>query len=119
MTRDRTMELHLADHEYALVVILPASAWVPGVGEPVSILANCATEPSDPSDSSGWTPTTRRSLHLGSLLSTVLVTGAGGFVGSAVVRRLVRAAASSGTAARSSAWSHFCGREARLHGSRC
>ena len=51
-TRDRTMELHISpDHEYALVVI-PPGVWhgFQGVGEPVSILANCATEPSDPSE---------------------------------------------------------------------
>ena len=44
------MELHISpDHEYALVVIPPGVWHVPGVGEPVPS-ANCATEPSDPSE---------------------------------------------------------------------
>jgi dTDP-4-dehydrorhamnose 3,5-epimerase len=47
-----TTELQIApDDDYALVVI-PPGVWhgFQGVGDPVSILANCATEPSDPGE---------------------------------------------------------------------
>lgn len=50
-TNGETMELHISPEEYALAVI-PPGVWhgFQGVGEPISILANCATEPSDPSE---------------------------------------------------------------------
>lgn len=51
-TRAETTELQIApDDDYALVVI-PPGVWhgFQGVGDPVSILANCATEPSDPDE---------------------------------------------------------------------
>ena len=50
-TRDRTMEVHLSPEEYALLVI-PSGIWhgFQGVSEPLSILANCATAPSDPDE---------------------------------------------------------------------
>lgn len=48
-TRNRTMEVHISPEEHALIVI-PPGIWhgFQGLGEPLSILANCATEPSDP-----------------------------------------------------------------------
>jgi len=48
-TRGKTVELQVSPDEYSLVVI-PPGVWhgFQGLGEPVSILANCATEPSDP-----------------------------------------------------------------------
>jgi dTDP-4-dehydrorhamnose 3,5-epimerase len=50
-TRGQTMEVHLSPQEYALLVI-PAGVWhgFQGLGEPLSILANCATAPSDPDE---------------------------------------------------------------------
>lgn len=50
-TRGETMELQISPDEYVLVVI-PAGVWhgFQGLGNPVSILANCATEPSDPDE---------------------------------------------------------------------
>jgi dTDP-4-dehydrorhamnose 3,5-epimerase len=50
-TRGTTDELRISPEDYALVVI-PPGLWhgFQGLGEPVSILANCATEPSDPDE---------------------------------------------------------------------
>ena len=50
-TRGQTMEVHLSPQEYALLVI-PSGIWhgFQGLGEPLSILANCATAPSDPDE---------------------------------------------------------------------
>ncbi|MBA2462460.1 MAG: dTDP-4-dehydrorhamnose 3,5-epimerase family protein [Actinobacteria bacterium] len=50
-TNGETMELELSPEQYALVVI-PPGVWhgFQGLAEPVSILANCATEPSDPDE---------------------------------------------------------------------
>lgn len=51
LTRNRTMDVHISPEEYALIVI-PPGIWhgFQGLGEPISILANCATEPSDPNE---------------------------------------------------------------------
>jgi dTDP-4-dehydrorhamnose 3,5-epimerase len=48
-TRGETLELQVSPDEYSLVVI-PPGVWhgFQGLGDPVSILANCATEPSNP-----------------------------------------------------------------------
>ena len=45
------LEVFIGPEEYALVVI-PPGVWhgFQGVADPVSILANCATEPSDPDE---------------------------------------------------------------------
>lgn len=50
-SREQTMELHISPEEHALVVI-PPGVWhgFQGIGTPVSVLANCATEPSDPAE---------------------------------------------------------------------
>lgn len=50
-TSGRTMAVDISPDEYALVVI-PPGVWhgFQGLGDPVSILANCATEPSDPAE---------------------------------------------------------------------
>jgi dTDP-4-dehydrorhamnose 3,5-epimerase len=51
-TCDQTLELHIApDDDYSLIVI-PPGVWhgFQGLGDPVSVLANCATEPSDPEE---------------------------------------------------------------------
>ena len=51
-TRGETLELHIApDDDYSLIVI-PPDVWhgFQGLGDPVSVLANCATEPSDPNE---------------------------------------------------------------------
>jgi dTDP-4-dehydrorhamnose 3,5-epimerase len=50
-TNGSTMAVEISPEEYALVVI-PPGVWhgFQGLGEPVSILANCATEPSDPAE---------------------------------------------------------------------
>ena len=50
-THGSTMAVEISPEEYALVVI-PPGVWhgFQGLGEPVSILANCATEPSDPAE---------------------------------------------------------------------
>ena len=50
-TRGETFELRLSPEEHSLVVI-PPGLWhgFQGIAEPVSILANCATEPSDPDE---------------------------------------------------------------------
>jgi dTDP-4-dehydrorhamnose 3,5-epimerase len=50
-TRGQTHELVISPDEHRLVVI-PAGIWhgFKGLADPVSVLANCATEPSDPSE---------------------------------------------------------------------
>jgi dTDP-4-dehydrorhamnose 3,5-epimerase len=50
-TRGTTVEVNLSPDEYALLVI-PPHVWhgFQGVADPVSILANCATEVSDPDE---------------------------------------------------------------------
>jgi len=50
-TRGGVMEELIGPDEYKLVVI-PPGIWhgFQGLGEPISILANCATEPSDPDE---------------------------------------------------------------------
>lgn len=50
-TAGRLMEVFIGPDEHALVVI-PPNVWhgFQGVGDDVSILANCATEPSDPDE---------------------------------------------------------------------
>ena len=50
-TRGRTDEVRISPEHHELVVI-PPGLWhgFQGLGEPVSILANCATEPSDPAE---------------------------------------------------------------------
>ena len=57
-TRAETMELHISPEEHALVVI-PPGVWhgFQGVGDPLSILANCATEPSDEAELERLEPT--------------------------------------------------------------
>lgn len=57
-TRAETVELHISPEEHALVVI-PPGVWhgFQGVGDPVSILANCATEPSDEAELERLEPT--------------------------------------------------------------
>ena len=51
-TRDRTMELNISPEKTYALVVIPPGIWhgFQGVGEPISVLANCATEPSDPSE---------------------------------------------------------------------
>ncbi len=48
-TRGAVMEVFLGPDEYSLAVI-PPGVWhgFQGMSEPISILANCATEPNDP-----------------------------------------------------------------------
>ena len=50
-SRGALAEITLGPDEYALVVI-PPDVWhgFQGIGEPLSIVANCATEPSDPDE---------------------------------------------------------------------
>lgn len=50
-TRGSTEELRISPEDYALVII-PPGLWhgFQGLGDPVSILANCATEASDPDE---------------------------------------------------------------------
>jgi len=50
-TTGQTIDLHISPDDYALVVI-PPGVWhgFQGLAAPVSILANCATEPSDPDE---------------------------------------------------------------------
>ena len=50
-TRGQTHDLVISPDEHRLVVI-PAGIWhgFQGLADPVSVLANCATEPSDPSE---------------------------------------------------------------------
>ena len=50
-THGTTFDLHISPEEHALVVI-PPGVWhgFMGLAEPVSILANCATETSDPDE---------------------------------------------------------------------
>lgn len=50
-TAGRTTEVRISPSEYSLLVI-PPGIWhgFQGLAEPVSILANCATEPSDPGE---------------------------------------------------------------------
>ena len=50
-TRGNTMEVVVGPDEYSLVAI-PPGIWhgFQGLAEPVSLLANCATEPHDPSE---------------------------------------------------------------------
>jgi dTDP-4-dehydrorhamnose 3,5-epimerase len=57
-TNGGLMEVVIGPDEHALVVI-PPGVWhgFQGMGEPLSILANCATEPSDPDE------LTRRDAH--------------------------------------------------------
>ena len=57
-TQAETVELHISPEEHALVVI-PPGVWhgFQGVGDPVSILANCATEPSDEAELERLEPT--------------------------------------------------------------
>lgn len=57
-TRAETMELHISPEEHTLVVI-PPGVWhgFQGVGDPLSILANCATEPSDEAELERLDPT--------------------------------------------------------------
>ena len=50
-SRGAVMEFHLGPEEYSLAVI-PPRIWhgFQGLGRPASILANCASEPSDPDE---------------------------------------------------------------------
>jgi dTDP-4-dehydrorhamnose 3,5-epimerase len=50
-TRGSTMDVVVSPDEYSLVVI-PPGIWhgFQGLAEPVSLLANCATEPHDPAE---------------------------------------------------------------------
>ncbi|MBA2642206.1 MAG: dTDP-4-dehydrorhamnose 3,5-epimerase family protein [Actinobacteria bacterium] len=50
-TRGELMEIDVSPDEYALVVI-PPGIWhgFQGLAEPISILANCASEPHDPEE---------------------------------------------------------------------
>lgn len=57
-TRGELLEVAIGPDEHALVVI-PPGIWhgFQGLGEPVSILANCATEPSSPDELDRRDPT--------------------------------------------------------------
>jgi dTDP-4-dehydrorhamnose 3,5-epimerase len=60
-SRGTTMEVHLSPEEYALLVI-PPGVWhgFQGVAAPESLLANCATEPSDPDELERLAPNDRQ-----------------------------------------------------------
>ena len=60
-TRGSLMEVFLGPDNYSLVVI-PPSIWhgFQGMSEPVGIIANCATEPNDPSEYDRLEPSDNR-----------------------------------------------------------
>ena len=51
-TRAQTSELLISPDENYVLVVIPPGVWhgFQGVADPLSILANCATEPSDPDE---------------------------------------------------------------------
>lgn len=61
-TRGATFEVHISPEEEHALVLIPPGVWhgFQGVADPVSILANCATEPSDPDELDRLEPATPR-----------------------------------------------------------